>query len=178
MVREQLISSELALRQRILQDVTPLAEFIESGCDLRARPSKGIQVLPTRAESVVEHGPGGPALLIADPSLHLSSDLRATSPHDRTVDFWMSDQELDDLYDTLHSSGETGRATGEMHLLRRISESRYEDLIILPDEVAMLRKECEGMSRVSSTLEAAMRRITTICDLAARHHLGMVVPGG
>lgn len=178
MLREHGVGTESELRERILRDVPALAKFLEDECGLRSKPSKGIRVLPRSAETVIVHGPGGPTFLVADPKRFLLNDFLFTSARDQTLEFWMSDRELDDLYDALHPAQSSVRATGEVDLLRRISETTYENLIVMPEEVARLRRQCENMSRVPSSLKDAMLRIIAICDLAAPHHLGIVVLGG
>jgi hypothetical protein len=164
-------------RRWILQDIAPLAAFLEAELSLRDQPSKGIQILPP-SPAITGHGPGGPTYLVSDPERFLANKLVPTSPYDRTIEYWLSEQELDQPYDVLHPSGGREVALEDADLLTRISEKTYENLIILADEVARLKRQCEGMSRTPRSLSDAMQRIMTICDLAARDRLGIVVIGG
>ncbi len=175
-LRSRQIKDRGQLKRLILEDVDPLARFLERELRLIDAPSRGIEVVMGSGNSP-QHGPGGPALLVGDPGRLVPGNFAATSPYDETVDFWMSDRELDDLYEILHLSGANSAFDG-MDLLKRVTEKTYETLIILPDEVGRLRSQCEAMSRVSRNLKEAMLRVAMICDRAAAHRLGIVVIGG
>jgi hypothetical protein len=176
-LRDQRNDTPPKFRQWILQDIDRLAVFLERELSLGNEPSKGIQALALSA-AITGHGPGGPTYLVADPQRFLTNKFLPTSPHDRTIEYWLSDDELDQLYNVVHPSGKTETAVRELDLLKRISESTYETLIILPGEVARLKRECEEASHILSGFKDAMKRIIAICDQATSEHLGIVVIGG
>ncbi|MBV9268463.1 MAG: hypothetical protein JO061_20010 [Acidobacteriaceae bacterium] len=174
-VRSRQIASESQLKQLILQDVLPLSSFLEEELGVVGVPSKGIQVEnDTPARSGVDNGPGGPTLLVSDPERYISSGFRSTSNRDRTIDFWMSEQELNDLYSVLHATQNVGNTP----ILKRASESTHENFVLSAKDVPKLRHECEIIAGASLRLRSAMQRVIRICDLAEADHLGIVVIGG
>lgn len=178
-VRSRHIASESQLKDLILQDVLPLASFLQEQLGLVGAPSKGIRVEKERpAYSAVDSGPGGPTLLVSDPDRYISSGFRSTSDRDRTIDFWMAEQELDNLYSLLHSSQKRTTDTADLPILKRASESTHENFIVLPKDVAKLRHECEIVASESLDLRAGMQRVIRICDLAEADHLSILVIGG
>lgn len=129
-------------------------------------------------KSAVGDGPGGPTLLISDPDRYISSGFRSTSSRDRTIDFWMSEQELEALYSALHPAQNLTTSVGDLPILKRASESTHKNFMVLPKDVAKLRHECEIMAGASLDLRAGMQRVIRICDLAVTDHLGILVIGG
>lgn len=127
------------------------------------------------AKHTGEVGPGGPALLVADPRQYLSNGFVPTSARDRMVEYWMSDEEGDLMYDKVHAAG--GTALQRLPLLARVCESKYEDLIIMPSEVTDLKEECTHMTSTWADLRPALERLARICDMASRERLGIVVLG-
>lgn len=173
------IAIELQLRDLILQGVLPLSSFLEEQLGVVGAPSKGIQAeKESPAHSAVGDGPGGPTLLVSDPDRYIASGFRSTSNRDRTIDFWMSEQELDTLYSVLHPAQSVTMGVGDLPILKRASESTHENFIVLPKDVAKLRHECETLAGGSPDLRAALQRVIRICDLAETDHLGILVIGG
>jgi hypothetical protein len=164
------------IRSLAIQDIASLARFLERELHLENVPSQGVMIrqMTKRAEEV---GPGGPALLVANPHDYLSNGLAPTSARDRTVEYWISDEEGDLMYEKLHPSHGTASGFRGMALLERVCESKYEDLIILPSEVRSLKEECQRMADRSADLRPAMVRVVRVCDLALTDGLGIVVLG-
>jgi hypothetical protein len=165
------MTSIVNISHQILGDMASLATFIEIELDLKNVRSKGITILQ-QLSSPLEPGPGGPAYLVAEPDRYVLRGFLPTSDRDRTVDSWMSDDELQSLYQELRNS------TVRFALLHRISESSDENVIVLPQEVEDLKRECEEMANVSGGLRLAMMRLRRICDIALSARLGIVVLGG
>jgi hypothetical protein len=86
------------LQTLAMQDLAALTSLFERSLNLHGLPGKGL-VVEKAAERDAEHGPRGPALLVADPQGYLSSGLLPTSGMDRTVEFWITDEEGDLMYD-------------------------------------------------------------------------------
>ena len=164
------------IRRLAVQDIASLARFVEIELQLGGAPSHGVIVTQT-AGHAGDIGPGGPALLVADPRQYLSNGFIPTSPRDKTVERWISDEEGDLMYDKLHPSDEIGSKPRDAALLERVCESKYEDLIILPLEVRTLREECQRMAYSWPDLRPALDRIARICDTALSGGLGIVVLG-
>ena len=178
-VRTRQIASDSQLKNLILQDVLPLSSFLEEQLGLVGAPSKGIQAekeIP--GHLALGDGPGGPTLLVSDPDRYISSGFQSTSGRDRTIDFWMSEQELEALYSVLHPVQNLTTSIGDLPILKRASESTHENFMVLPKDVAKLRHECEIMAGASRDLRAGMQRVIRICDLAETDHLGILVIGG
>jgi hypothetical protein len=164
------------MRTLAIQDIVALTTLIEHRLNLSGLPGKGV-VVENVSERAADHGPGGPALLVADPRTYLSNGLLPTSEMDREVDYWITDEEGDLMYDRLHpSEGALARPT-EMPMLKRVCNSKYEDLIVIPSEVAALKEEARSMADASPDLTDAMARIGRVCDVALQGHLGIVVLG-
>lgn len=173
------VGSESQLKDFILRDVLPLSSFLEEQLGIVGSPSKGIRFeKESPALSAVAEGPGGPTLLVSDPNRYISSGFRSPSARDRTIDFWMSQEELDHLYSILHPVRNVAGAVGDLPALKRASESTHENFILLPKDVAKLRRECEILAGASFDLRSAMQRVIRICDLAEADHLGILVIGG
>jgi hypothetical protein len=164
------------IRRLAVQDIASLARFVEIELQLAGAPSHGVIITQT-AGHAGDIGPGGPALLVADPRQYLSNGFIPTSPRDKTVERWISDEEGDLMYDKLHPSDEIGSKPRDAALLKRVCESKYEDLIILPLEVRTLREECQRMAYSWPDLRPALDRIARICDTALSDGLGIVVLG-
>jgi hypothetical protein len=178
-LRKRQISSESQLKDLIMQDVLPLSSFLEEQLGVVGAPSKGIQAeKESPALSAAEDGPGGPTLLVSDPDRYISSGFRSTSGRDRTIDFWMSERELETLYSVLHPAQSVASGVGDLPILKRASESTHENFIVLPKDVAKLRRECETLAGGSPDLRAALERVIRICDLAETDHLGILVVAG
>lgn len=178
-LRTRQTASESQLKNLILEDVLPLASFLEEQLGLVGAPSKGIRLeKESPAHSAIEDGPGGPTLLVSDPDRYISSGFRSTSGRDRTIDFWMSEQELETLYSVLHPAQNVATNVGDLPILKRASESTHENFIVHPKDVARLRHECEIVAAESVDLRAGMQRVIRICDLAEADHLGILVIGG
>jgi hypothetical protein len=170
-----LAASQDQTRTLAIQDIKSLAKFVERELHLEGIPSHGVVVRHIE-KSTGEVGPGGPALLVANPRQYLSNGFVPTSGRDRTIEYWISDEEGDILYERLHPSQGTPSHVN-MELLDRICESKYEDLIILPSEVGSLREQCDRMADSSADLKPAMLRVARICEMASSDGLGIVVLG-
>lgn len=179
-LRAHRIDSVAKLRNFIRPDVKSLASYLEQQLRVSGNPSKGIKVREESVDSTnlsVLHAPGGPALLVSDPNRYIASGFHSTSARDLTVDFWMSDRELFELYADLEQAS-TERGSRGLPLLRRVAEATHENLIVLPAEVPILKLECNVMAGVSKRLRGAMQRVIQICDMAEANDLGIVVIGG
>lgn len=163
-------------RSLAVQDLASLARFAERELQLEGVPSQGVAITPM-ARRTGEVGPGGPALLVADPQQYLASGFVPTSVRDRTVEYWISDEEGDLMYDKLHGGHGTALRVPELPLLARVCKSKYEDLIILPSEVTALKEECIRMTGTWADLRPALERMARICDIASGDQLGIVVLG-
>jgi hypothetical protein len=163
------------VKRLVAQDVALLAKFVERELHLEGVPSQGVSITPAakRAEQI---GPGGPALLVAEPRQYLLNGFVPTSSRDRTVQYWISDEEGNLMYDKLHPLQGTA-AGGNTALLERVCESKYEDLVLLPSEVSALREECQRMAHDWPDLKAALDRVARVCDMALGDGLGIVVLG-
>ena len=159
-----------------VQDIASLARFIERELHLEGVPSQGMVITPI-AKHTGGVGPGGPALLTANPRQYLSNGFLPTSARDRTVEYWISDEEGDLMYDKVHPMRVTASQPPELPLLARVCHSKYEDLIILPSEVTSLKEECIRMTNTWDDLRPALERIARICDMASADGLGIVVLG-
>jgi hypothetical protein len=158
------------------RDITELAARIEEEFDLAHAPSLGLTIVDA-PEPDQPQGPGGPALLVRDPPQYLQNTHLPTSPLDREVDYWISDEEGDLMYERLHSPEETSPQLAHLPLLARVCKSQYEDLTILPSEVAALKEESRRLAATAPDLKAAMVRIARVCDLALKDGLGIIVLG-
>ena len=158
------------------RDMRDLAIFVEKEFGLSSSPSLGLTITAAPI-SDNSHGPGGPALLVRDPRRYLSNNFLPTSPLDHQVDYWISDEEGDLMYEKLHSSERAVAELAEMPLLARVCKSLYEDLIILPGEVRALGAESRRMAESTPSLRVAMERIERICAMAAKNDLGIIVLG-
>ncbi len=165
--------SALQIKRLAVQDIGLLAKFVERELQLEGVPSRGVNITSV-AKHVQQVGPGGPALLVADPRQYLSNGFVPTSSRDRTVEYWISDEEGDLMYDKLHASHGTA-SSGSAPLLERVCESKYEDLVVLPSEVSALREECQRMVHDWPDLKSALDRVARICEMALRDGLGIVV---
>src|SRR5579875_501128 len=168
--------SQSRMRAFAVQDIASLARFVERELHLEGVASQGVVVTPI-AKHAEETGPGGPALLVADPRQYLSNGFLPTSARDRAVEYWISDEEGDLMYAKTHPPHGTPSEFRDVALLQRVCESKYEDLIILPSEVRSLRKESERMANSWADLKPALDRIARICDMAVDDGLGIVVLG-
>lgn len=164
------------MRSLAVQDIASLAKFVERELHLEGAPSQGVVITPIAKHSG-EAGPGGPALLVADPHQYLSNGFVPTSARDRTVEYWISDEEGDLMYDKVHAARGAVSQWPELPLLARVCESKYEDLVILPSEVTSLKEECIRMTGTWADLRPALERIARICDMASGKQLGIVVLG-
>lgn len=163
------------IKRLAVQDIALLAKFVERELHLEGVPSRGVTITRV-AKHVQQVGPGGPALLVAEPRQYLSNGFVPTSSRDRTVEYWISDEEGNLMYDKLHPSHGTA-SSGNAPLLDRLCESKYEDLVVLPSEVKTLREECQRMAHDWPDLKTALDRVARICDMALRDGLGIVVLG-
>lgn len=164
------------VRNLAVQDIGLLAKFVERELHLEGVPSQGVTITPI-ARHAEDFGPGGPALLVADPRQYVSNGFTPTSTKDRTIDYWIADEEGDLMYDKLRPSSGTTSELREPALLKRVCQSKYEDLIILPSEVRSLREECQRTASSWPDLRPALDRIARICDMAIHDGLGIVVLG-
>ncbi len=169
-------TSDDETRALVIQDLGSLARYVEGELHLEGVPPQGVFVTQ-RKKHVRDVGPGGPALLVADPHEYVTNGFVPTSKRDKTVEYWMSDEEGDLIYDKLHASHGTASGLRDMALLKRVSESKHGDLIILASEVHSLKEECQRMADGSPDLRAAMTRVARVCDLALADGLGIVVLG-
>lgn len=163
------------IKQLAVQDIALLAKFVERELHLEGVSSQGVTI-KLAAKRPEQIGPGGPALLVAEPRQYLSSGFVPTSSRDRTVEYWISDGEGNLMYDKLHPSYGTA-SSGNAPLLGRLCESKYEDFVVLPSEVSALKEECQRMAVDWPDLKTALDRVARICDMALRERLGIVVLG-
>lgn len=164
-------------RARMIAEIPSVARFIDQELKLESRPEQGFEISNQKLElPLIEDrsGPGGGALLVADPAQFVKTGV-ATSSLDRAVHFWITEQEAEELYQVTHTGADERRSAWQ--LLAQISEP-YTPVVIPPSEVAELAFECDQLrnGNASLTLKNALDRILLICRSAQSYHLGIYVP--
>jgi hypothetical protein len=157
-------------------ELPAFAGFIEKSLNLSDKRSLGIALSNDDLElPLIEDrlGPGRFSVVTADPDKYATNPGMPTSPFDRTLHFWITEDEYDDLYAEIEKSSDA-------NLLRRIAEGSYQNVVIEPEEVGDLASECTRLEGRTSNarLVGALRRIRSVCTSAKNYKLGICIPGG
>ncbi len=174
----QIVSPE-EFRATIVREIPKLAQFLEEVLSLRGKPSFGIEFsdldlrLPLMED---QDGPGAGVVLAADPNRYSSTKL-STSPYDRTLHFWITDHECDELWSEM--SQNTRNKETDWPFLSKVVTARYGGLVVAPGDVDALASETARLRRETGriSLTRALDRILSVCRSAQHYHLGLYLPG-
>jgi hypothetical protein len=160
-------------------DLPNLADFLEAALDLRNKPSLGYELSKRVLElPLVEDriGSGRPVVITADPNKYAAGKALPTSDLDRTIHFWITEEDYDSLYATLEKEG----LSSDYPLLRRIVTASYQNVAIQPNEIKNLNLECQHLRSElgQSSLANALLNIESVGRSAMNYNLGICVPGG
>ena len=172
-----------AVAERVLAearaDLPNLADFLEDALDLRNKPSLGYELSKRELElPLVEDriGSGRPVVITAEPDKYAVGTGLPTSDLDRTIHFWITEEDCDSLYATL----EKGGLSSDYPLLWRIVTGSYQNVAIQPNEIKKLNLECQHLRAElgQSSLANALLNIESVGRSAMNYNLGICVPGG
>ena len=168
-------------RTMIVREMPKLGKFIEERLNLEGNPSLGIEFSNSdlRLPFVEDQdGPGAGVVLAADP-LQYSRTKLSTSANDRTLHFWITDEECDDLWTEMSQNGGNNEIEDVWPLLSKVVTARYGGLVIAPNDVDALASETARLrSRITRvSLVGALDRILSACRSAKNYHLGFYIYG-
>ena len=170
------------LRAIAAAELPKLAEFLEHALDLKDKPSLGYEFSDREIELPLvkdRAGSGRPVVIAKDPEGYAKHEGYPTSDLDRTIHFWITAAEYDQLFAILEQAGDSGPREHHYPLIWRIVSGSYQNIAIRPDEVRQLMIECSRLkSEVSQNLEDALSNIESVGGSALNYSLGICIPGG
>ena len=160
-------------------DLPNLADFLEAALDLRNKPSLGYELSKHELElPLVEDriGSGRPVVITAEPDKYAVGTGLPTSHFDRTMHFWITEEDYDSLYAILEKES----LSSDYPLLGRIVAGSYQNVAIQPNEIKKLNLECQHLRSelCQSSLANALLNIESVGRSATNYNLGICVPGG
>ena len=166
-----------------LSDLPKLAQFLEVRLGLSGKKSLGHTFLADPLELPLIYdrlGSGRPVIVVADPEKYRHRQGIPTSELDRTIHFWITDEEYDALYSTLEAlhRPETASAGEQYHLLWEIASNYYGDVSISSDQVNSVISECKQLGQQQPLLNAALEKIALVSQSANNYNLAIYIPGG
>jgi hypothetical protein len=173
-------------RSRMVAEIPKLAAFLDSALRLEDKVPLGFEVSHQDLELPLledRSGPGDGVLLVADPVKYVSTGL-STSPYDRTLHFWITDEEALRLSSEISQPWgkdqvPNDRESNHWPLLSKVAAAKYGGLVVLPGQVSSLESEAADLkSKTKSTsLREALERISSVCRSAQNYRLGLYVYG-
>lgn len=171
-------------RSEKVSEMLNLGTHLEEALGVRDKPSLGVEFSNESLElPLIEDrpGPGGGVLLISDPVKFAESG-KMTSPYDRRIHFWVTEDEGDEL--SLEISAQSaGKSEGQnpWALLQEVARanSEYGGLIIYPEQIPQLAAEANEFVTKSRSASArgALEKIESICRSARNYRLGIRIHG-
>jgi hypothetical protein len=168
-------------RTAIVREIPKLTQYLEEVLNLEGKPSVGVEFsdldlrLPLMED---QEGPGDGVVLAADPKRYSLTKL-STSSYDRTLHFWITDQECEELWSEMSRNAPSSETENDCPFLSKVVTARYGGLVISPGDVDALSSETarlkERISRIS--LIRALDRISSVCRSARNYHLGLYLHG-
>ncbi|HSS99441.1 MAG TPA: hypothetical protein VLK33_20540 [Terriglobales bacterium] len=167
-------------RSSMVREIQALASFINQNLQLEGKSSFGIQfsdqefLLPLMED---QKGPGSGIILAADP-IKFSSFHTLTSPNDRTLHFWITEDESQELWSEI-SKDQNENVEESWPFLSKMVEAKYGGLVILPSEIADLAAEGNKLKLQTNSLSLkdALNRVLSVCKSAQNYSLGLFLPG-
>jgi hypothetical protein len=182
---EQRIPLAESLRELATSDLPRFAEFLEEALQLKHKSSLGYELSNQELELplVEDHvGSGRPVAIVADPVRYALNEGLPTSQWDRTIHFWITEEEYDQLYAILEKHRQFLESSdfGEYPLLWRIVTESYGNVAIQANEVEELSSECQRLSKKLGLplVSGALLKIESICRSAQNYKLGICITGG
>jgi hypothetical protein len=170
------MKNEPSFRTEMIREIPNLASFIEGELNLESKPSLGVHFSTESFELpfMEDHaGQGGSIILALDPAEFVRTRL-STSPFDRAIHFWLTEEEERELYLETSTSG-----SPSMPLLMQVAQSGFGGLILPPGQMAQLATESAALKLKTSNyrVHAALDKLLSICRSAEYYHLGIYIPG-
>jgi hypothetical protein len=173
-------------KAKMVHELPKLALFTEEVLDLSGKLPLGVKISDQSLELPLmkdRSGPGYGVILAADPVRYVSTRL-STSPFDRMLHFWITDDEANQLwseismFETELNNGDE-RAAPRYPMLSKVAGAKYGGLVVLPSEVTSIALESATLQErtENGTLKLALERISSVCMSAESYHLGIYVPG-
>jgi hypothetical protein len=168
-------------REWAIEDMPRLAALIEEKLNLEHKLSLGVEVsaesleLPLVEDSAGRGNQTANVYLVAHPEAFLQKRT-PTSPWDRLLHFWITDDEYGRLFDLLHGTAASKR---DFQMLARIAEQDvYGSLAFQFADVVVLAAECEVIAGDSNAqVGEIVEKILLVCRSAMAYNLGLVVEG-
>lgn len=165
-----------SFRPAMVEEISKLASYLEEALELKEKPTSTIQAgagsldLPHIEDQA---GQGGGVILASDPAQFVKTGL-ATSPSDRAIHFWLTEDEERALY--LELSKENPESSP---LLLKICQSAFGGLILSAEQMPALAAESAALKGKTTDriVEAALDKLLSICRSAGFYHLGVYIPG-
>jgi len=161
-------------RNMAVRDLDPLSKFLERKLELAGKPSLGIRYHSENldlAKMSDQRGPGGGIYVVADPVEFGRNQGFPTSQFDRELHFWITVPECEELYSVLTERGQNPELPN-FPLLARVARSRFETLIVRPEEIRTLVAEIEKLRPAEPQLVGALDRLLRACQSAIAYKLG------
>ncbi len=167
-------------------EMANLGVYLEQALGVEGKPSLGVEFSNESLELPLMEdraGPGGGVLLVSDP-LKFAENGMLTSPYDRRIHFWVTEDEGNELYSeisTLVQSAGNSEEQNKWALLQRVAAagSEYGGLVVYPEQVPQLAAEATEFATKSRAAPArdALEKIESICRSAGNYRLGICIHG-
>jgi hypothetical protein len=170
------------LRTIAVAEIPNLSEFLADTLSLTHKQSLGYEVsnrdleLPLVKDRV---GSGRPVAIVGDPEKYARQEGIPTSDLDRTIHFWITESDYDQLFAVLEEGDASSSRKQRYPLLWRIVSGSYQSVAIRPGEIQQLITECQRLKfEVSHGLSDALSNIQSVGGSASNYKLGICIPGG